>query len=186
MASITAVAAFVAAGLSLVNVLVSYFLSHRGQLNQWRRDAERPVVANVLALSGKLTSQLSDVAKARDEWLTSIQQDRNNENVAARDTAASEWRGARDTFEKLSFEITGLDLIAGRSPRDAAAELMSAQESLVHWLRPASGTSEPPQEIFSRQSGVAFNAERDLISAVRRDLGVDGAAGFARWVGTRG
>lgn len=183
MASITAIAAFVAAGLSLVNVIVSYFLSRRGQLSQWRRDSERPIAVNVLSLSRELSSQLSTVAMERAKWLTSIHQSRDNENAAARDAAASQLQMGWDTFEQLRHEVTGLDLIAGPAPRKTAERLVSAHESLVHWLRPASGTSEPPGETFAKQSNVIAQAEQDLVSAIRQDIGVDGPAGFARWFG---
>lgn len=76
-------------------------------------------------------------------------------------------------FENLRLEVTGLDLIAGPPPRETAAILVSTLESLVHWLRPASGTSEQPYEIFTKQSNVIIQAERDLILAVRQDIGVD-------------
>ena len=183
MASITASAAFVAAGLSLVNVIVSYLLSRRRQLSQWRRDSERPIVVNVLSLSRELRSRLSTVAMERTKWLTSIHQSGDNESAAARDAAASKWQMGWDTFEELRHEVTGLDLIAGPSPRETAARLVSAHKSLVHWLRPASGTSEPPGETFAKLSNSIAQAEQDLISAVRQDIGVDGPAGFARWFG---
>ena len=55
---LTAVAAFTAAGLSLVNVAISARMASRGHREQWRREQERPIVARCLTLS----------ADARHEW----------------------------------------------------------------------------------------------------------------------
>jgi hypothetical protein len=46
------VAAFTAAGLSLVNVGYSAWLNSRGHLEQWRRDVERPIGAQIITLPG--------------------------------------------------------------------------------------------------------------------------------------
>ena len=45
------IAAFAAAALSLVNVIVGYRLASRGHLEQWQRDETRPIVARILTLS---------------------------------------------------------------------------------------------------------------------------------------
>ena len=44
-------AAFLAALLSLVNVLITARLASQGRLQQWRREEMRPVVARILSLS---------------------------------------------------------------------------------------------------------------------------------------
>jgi hypothetical protein len=44
---LSAIAAFTAAALSAVNILISYRLTSRGHLEQWRREQERPIVARL-------------------------------------------------------------------------------------------------------------------------------------------
>ena len=58
-------AAFTAAGLSLVNVAISARLVSRGQREQWRRDQERPIVARCITLSGDALSEWSDASVAK-------------------------------------------------------------------------------------------------------------------------
>jgi hypothetical protein len=57
-ADLAAAAAFTAAGLSLVNVVICARQASRGHREQWRRDEERPIVARCLTLS----------ADARKAW----------------------------------------------------------------------------------------------------------------------
>jgi hypothetical protein len=49
--SIAVAAAFLAALLSLVNVLITARLASQGRLQQWRREEMRAVAARILALS---------------------------------------------------------------------------------------------------------------------------------------
>ena len=62
---LAAVAAFTAAGLSLVNVAISARLASRGAREQWRRDQERPIVARCLTLSDDALGEWWDDSVAK-------------------------------------------------------------------------------------------------------------------------
>ena len=171
--NVVVVASVTAAVFSVFNVLLTARLSQRGQLDQWRRDTERPIVARILMQSRETLEQLRQVADLREEWIPSIGGVRSNEEAATRDAAARTWELSRASFDSLRFEIAQLDLIAGHPPRDLTRKLMSAHESLRHWLRPASGASDSPMQLWSSQSGEVASIEKELIAAVRTDLGVD-------------
>lgn len=49
--SLAVAAAFLAASLSLVNVLITARLASQGRLQQWRREEMRAVAAKIVALS---------------------------------------------------------------------------------------------------------------------------------------
>jgi hypothetical protein len=88
---LAAVAAFTAAGLALVGVVVniawSYRLSSRVQLEQWRRNEERPIVARMLTLSADVLGQWQQTGQARRDWIDSLRADpnRGHEDTKARD-----------------------------------------------------------------------------------------------------
>jgi hypothetical protein len=64
---LTAVAAFTAAALSLVNVVISYRLTSRGHREQSRRDQERPIVARSLTLSADALGEWWDASVAKQD-----------------------------------------------------------------------------------------------------------------------
>ena len=67
---LTAVAAFTAAGLSLVNVVVTARLAGRERHAQWRREEVRPIIARILALSRETRDEWRKAAFARLSWLS--------------------------------------------------------------------------------------------------------------------
>lgn len=68
--NLTAIAAFTAAGLSLVNIVLSARLTRHHHLEQWRRDEERPVVARLLTLSQTAMQRVREMGYARIESST--------------------------------------------------------------------------------------------------------------------
>ncbi len=133
---LVAVAAFTAAGLSLINVLVSARLNSRGHLEQWRRDEERPIVARMLTLSADALSAWHSAGSARRDWIDSLRSDPSGGNVDAKvqEEAVEHWGTGSQLYDKLRFELAQLDLIAGRPLRDVAASLFREHESVRHWI----------------------------------------------------
>jgi hypothetical protein len=171
---LVAVAAFTAAGLSLVNVLVSYRLTSRGHLEQWRRDEERPIVARLLTLSDDALGKWQATGDARRAWIGSLNADasRSSEDMEARDEAAEQWRAGSELYDKLRFELAQLDMIAGPPPRQVASMLVREHESVQHWLRPASGASDW-FELLTTQNNKIAHFHGELVIRTRADLGVD-------------
>lgn len=171
---LVAVAAFTAAGLSLVNVVVSSRLNSHGHLEQWRRDEERPIVARMLTLSADALSAWNLAGHARRDWIDSRNSDPSGGNVdtKAQDEAAEHWGTGSELYDKLRFELAQLDLIAGRPLRDVAASLVRGHESVRHWIRPASGASDW-YELLTEQNNKIIRLHGDLIERTRADLGLD-------------
>jgi hypothetical protein len=172
---LVAVAAFAAAGLSLVNVAVSSRLTRRSQIDQWRRDAERPSIARIATLSNDALHFWEESATVRSRWVASIQvgHDPTAKGGLRRDFEAA-WNAGVADFDQLKFEVFQLDLVAGRSVRSVASQLIAKHEDLRHWLRPASPLDDPIALWLSKRGGVT-QIQDDLIQAARKDLGIDSA-----------
>jgi hypothetical protein len=165
---LAAVAAFTAAGLALVGVVVnivwSYRLSSRVQLEQWRRNEERPIVARMLTLSADVLEQWQQTGQARRDWIDSLRADpnRGHEDTKARDEARDHWGAGSELYEKLRFGAAQLDLIAGRPLRSVAAKLVREHESAQHWLRPASGADDW-FELLTEQNNKIVRLHAELV-----------------------
>lgn len=179
------VAAFTAAGLSLVgvgvNVLWSYRLSRHAQLEQWRQNEERPIVARMLTLSADALEKWQQAGQARRDWLDSLRADptRGHEDTKARDEATNHWGAGSGMYEKLRFEAAQLDLIAGHPLREVANKLVREHESVQRWLRPASGANDW-FELLTEQNNKIIRLHAELVEKTRADLGVDRGAGRSR------
>ena len=119
------IAAFAAAALSLVNVIVGYRLASRGHLEQWQRDETRPIVARILTLSQDALRQWNEAAYARQAWMPMHGDPRqSSESQALKAQEGEHWVAGTDLWGKLRFEMAQLDLVAARSIRDAAHALV--------------------------------------------------------------
>jgi hypothetical protein len=164
---LTAVAAFTAAALSLVNVVMSARLTSREHREQWRRDQERPIVARSLTLSddaltaGHNTSLATSIMGEGDEWPDTKMKQR--------------WQKGWQLLEDLRYEVAQLDLLASGPVRKAARELVRAHEE--DWVR----VVETKPGVHDAEGGRANDVKiRELQSALvettRADLGL-GPAG---------
>lgn len=171
---LAAVAAFTAAGLSLVNVAISARLTSRGQREQWRRDVERPIVAQIITLSGDALTAWREASFARQEWITSVRADpdRQHEDTDARDRAAEKWTAGAGAYEKLRFEIAQVDLVAGRPLRETAGALLGLHESMRHYIRPAGAANDWFEQVTDLNNQI-IALEGDLVAKTRADLGLD-------------
>ena len=158
-------AAFTAAGLSLVNVAISARLVSRGQREQWRRDQERPIVARCLTLSGDALSEWSDASVAKQRA----------DADAPRTSVGTHWDKGRELLHDLRYEVAQLDLLASWAVRQVARDLFAAHvkemERLVLTAEPGQGDSEGRQaaqvKIQELQSA--------LVERARTDLGLPGS-----------
>jgi hypothetical protein len=174
--NLTTVAAFTAAGLAFVGVVVNVFwgyrLSSRAQLEQWRRNEERPIVARILTLSEDARKQWDQTGTTRRDWIDSLSADpdRGDAETKARE-ASNQWDAGVELYGKLRFEAAQLDLTAGAALRDVAARLVREHESLWHWLRPASPMND--WSLLAEENNKIVWSHAELIRTARADLGVD-------------
>jgi hypothetical protein len=172
---LTAVAAFTAAALSLVNVVLSYRLTRRGHREQWRREQERPIVARCLTLSDQASLEWRHVSEAK--------QDMNESDAWAGSNAQEQWRKGAQLIVDLRFEVAQLDLLASRPVRQAAGELVRAHAMEAARLRDDERLAAPIKEA-ARRSGQDDSEGRRasqvrigelqsaLVEVTRADLGL--------------
>ena len=141
-------AAFTAAGVALIvgvfSVAWGSRLSSRAQLEQWRRNEERPIVARMLTLSADAQDQWGTAQSAKQLFFDALKADPHlgPEVTKAQEVAAGEWQAGQKLCNKLRFEKAQLDLIAGRPVRDAANKLVLKHESVRIWLKSLHGGQE--------------------------------------------
>ena len=158
---LAAVAAFTAAGLSLVNVAISARMASRGHREQWRRDQERPIVARCLTLSADVLSEWWDASVAKQDA----------DADSPRNWVDPHWHKGRQLLHDLRFEIAQLDLLASRTVRQAARGLEMAHEKEVTRLLLA----KPGEDGFEGRQAAQVKIEKlqsALLEGARADLGL--------------
>jgi hypothetical protein len=156
--------------------------AHEQELSsvEWRRDAELPIVARILTISGEDLKSWESAASAKGLWVEWSAGDRLSEDTISRDAGAAvteAWRAGSSSFDRLRFEVAQLDFMAVAPLRSAARALLASHEALVDWLRPVFtvGTVTPSDfgsEAWSRESDKIRGLENELIVTARADLKV--------------
>lgn len=159
---LAAVAAFVAAGLSLVNVAISARLASRGQREQWRRDQERPIVARCLSLS----------ADASSEWWDTSVEKQDADVGTSRTLVDPHWDKGHQLLHDLFYEVAQLDLLASPPVRQVARDLFQAHEKeefrLALQVKPGQDDSEGRVAVQVKIQEL----QSILVEKVRADLGL--------------
>lgn len=171
MAALAAVLSFI--GI-LVQIVLTYHLSSKAQLEQWRRAEERPIVARLVILSQEALVQWWTAAEVRQQWLDSLNAEHGHDRVSLarpEPEPRDDWGAGSKLFGKLRLETTQLELSAGEALRDVADRLLRAHESLNHWLRPAS-PSDDPIALVNEQNNMIIQMHAELIGRERADLGL--------------
>ena len=94
-------AAFAAAGLSLVNVVVTAQLASRLHLQQWRRDEVRPVVERILVCAREAQKAWTSAAVSRE--LLRIAPDQATD---CQETVKEQWDKSGKFSRPITTEIT--------------------------------------------------------------------------------
>jgi hypothetical protein len=163
------IAAFTAAGISLVNVVITAWLASRVTHRQWRREEERPAVVRILALSSE--------AKRIGQELTILRQDvylyeqDPDKDQLVRNLLASEgelWEDISNVLDKLRLEVAQLELVGHEPVREAARALLNAHDhGLLH-----ARIGHPATLGLSKGLEKVKQCEEDLIEKTRADLGI--------------
>ena len=109
------IAAFTAAGISLVNVAITVRATSGGSLQQWRRTEVRPAVARILALSDQaMREQHHAMCLHRDRFGLGVRGPYEGDQAdKLRAEERDHWKNSRDARQKLSFEVAqGYNLAA--------------------------------------------------------------------------
>jgi len=150
--NLAVIAAFTAAAISLVNIVVTAWLASGSQFRQWQREEARPITARILALSGEACLAWSHADKAEDDRQKHLQ-----EGVAA--------------VNKLRYEQAQLNLIATPPTRQAAESLVNGHMFAAAQLLGALRSDLQPTPM-DELTATLEAWERALIDKFRADLGV--------------
>jgi hypothetical protein len=166
---LTAVAAFVAAALSLISVIIgavlTFRLTNRGQVEQWRREQERPIVARILTISDDMMANWSMLVATKER---SAGGGDDEVRAAEARTADSQLAAGQELHGKLRYESAQLDLLAGPQVRDTAHDLAAAHSRIALHIDddPAPGT------IYKEGAKRVFELTELLVEQARADLGL--------------
>jgi hypothetical protein len=172
-------AALAAATVSLVNVYVTSRLTRSGQKEQWRRETERPIVANLLTTSEDCLRHWTDAAEQLDTWRNSPRPEGDHDEETRGNilkVSAEAWA----LHEKLRLLVAELDLVAGAEVRRAAAELEKRHERVRYPANPAGGNQHPLAAVNAHGTEIR-KARGELITATRTDIGVEAGSLSSRW-----
>lgn len=169
--NVATIAAFAAAGISLLNVFVTSRLTQRGQREQWKRETERPIVANLLTVSQSCLDYWSEAAELKEAWARSREPGAppGGELWDKMLKASAE---AWASHEKLRLLVAELDLVAGVDVRRAAEMLEKRLERIRYPLNPAGGNQNPSAAVYDARAEL-LGLRAEVINAARRDIGVD-------------
>ena len=171
--NLATVAAFAAAGLSLVNVAVSARLTSRGRLDQWRREQEQPVVARMLTLSSDAVREWKLMAAAKLSVVARIDRPdvHGHEDLAALRARVTEHRERGwELCTSLYFEAAQLDILADPPVRATAHELVRAHEhAYLQLVSTNVGETSDMPTMHHR----AMDLHEKLVMTTRQDFGLD-------------
>jgi hypothetical protein len=154
-------------------VVLSYRLSSRVQLEQWRRGEERPIVARLLALSNEALDNWLYGYHARLDWVSSLADpSQTSEDIKAREMMLEQWQVGAKRHEKIEFEVAQLTLIAGSPLYQAATALSRQHWTVIHAMPPLADRSDWFERMTEQMERIGA-LQNDLAAEARADLGVD-------------
>ncbi len=165
---LTLLAAVVAAGSSLVAVVINVRSTRTSELRQWRRQDERALIARILIKVNEADG-LWGVIASEVERSHSASGDYQREAIRAVEAA----RTAVVTVDaELRLAFAEVELIASSKVVERVNMLERQFEGIRHLLRPASGADDQARAYFD------YSCEVDrlriaLIEAARRELRID-------------
>jgi hypothetical protein len=161
-ATLAVVAAFTAAGFSLLGVFVNARMTGRATHDQWRRGQVQPLVAQLLI----------DSQEASREWEAACAQS-VREAQGVEETGPNHWEAFGVLVRKIRYEVAQLELVAGPRLRFNADALYRQ-----HWegLSAPSPLLSPQPPLGLDEIGeinrATERARQSLVYAARADLGV--------------
>jgi uncharacterized protein YnzC (UPF0291/DUF896 family) len=170
--SIAAVTAFVAAGSSLVGVVLGVVLTARltgrSKRQEWRRDYVLPIVTEILFIEERLDSNIKAVEELRRTVAADQQEILSIGDQIARD------------IDELSRKVKELELTASASVSHTATELYRDIDKESATALYQLGQPKPySRDMLPPRPGAAAEAKeyrrklrKDLIETMRRDMGL--------------
>lgn len=172
-------AAFTAAAISLLNIIVTARLAKLGTLHQWHRDEMRPIVASILALSREMLATWDSLTLTRVLWLGMRGDPAKHDQMEKFQLKdLDKWEAGLKQVSRLRGEVASLDLIAHIPARQAARALLQAHEDMSDLLLREHREDASPKAASDTIQAFHESCKRledDLIEKARADLGLPGA-----------
>jgi hypothetical protein len=170
--NLAVIAAFTAAGLSLINVALSARLSSRGARDQWRREQAQPLIAKLLNLSTDAIQQWRDAAALKPKLFEAAEAGVDDERgKPLLDEIRGHWSKGQDQYLAMRDEAAQLDLLTSRAVRNASWRLVAQHRRALMNLLP----DDPNTSFTQRDVHLIDRWHERLINATRQDFGIDTA-----------
>ena len=171
MALAATIAACVAALVSLVNVFATSWLGRHSLRQQWRREAERPIVAAFLSCSDQCLEAWNDAALSKQAWINSFETGHEEHRKRSHDDMVSAHETGSSLVEKMTTHVAELDLVAGSEVCRTTKQLLKHHCSIRHMIRPA-GAAGDPYQAFRSQRAEIDKLRTTVVKTSRADIGV--------------
>lgn len=164
------IASYAAAGFSFVSVLLTGRMSRHSQQDQWRRDVERPLVAEFLASADQCRRQMLTAEMAFRDVL---RDSNDHASIAAANNKMSlEYAAAAEDLARLSAKLPDLDLVAGEEVRKAAKALCDAYDSVLD-AQVRMNTTVLASDVYARREDELKKHRAELVRLTRIEIGVE-------------
>ena len=184
--NLAVIAAFTAAAVSVLNIILTAWLTRGSQFLRWQREEARPITARLLAHSGEARLAWLRATLVRQEW-TRLGDDDRDRLVPLERERVEYVAAARAASAKLLLEAADLDLIATPPTRAAATELAEAHSWAQTFLVNLLSAGRPSEKEFTRafeQVDDLHAREQALIDKFRADLALPRDRNWLRRIGS--
>jgi len=177
----TTIAAFTAAGLSVINVAATGVFNNRVQLSQWRRSKEIEIFADFTQAVNRYLDACAEIATAYDRISGADggeppSDDEKLDQIYGQQKYASAVTGGE--FATVVQKLSELELIAGPAVVVAAQDVAVTLRSSIYPLRP--GGPSHKMEQYRRISKEVGDGLGKLTRAIRLEIGTDSRVRFWR------
>lgn len=164
----TLVAAAIGAAGSMLAVAITSRRVGKTELDKWRRDEERRLIATVLTICDEAVEWWGVVAENMDTQRAGV--DRRSQ--AAGVLADTTRQKAIDAYDRVSATLTELELVAGRRVVDKGYELHRQYEGMRHHFRGASGADDL-YKLWGDYTRTVQDKRQQLVDAARQELQIE-------------
>ncbi|MET9629543.1 hypothetical protein ABZX92_18975 [Lentzea sp. NPDC006480] len=175
----TTIAAFTAAGLSVINVAATGILNNRVQLSQWRRSKEIEIFGDFAQAVNHYLEACNNLASSMDQ-LGDInhrsQPPDANETSDLHEQIAVAHSKMDSEFAKVMQKLSELEVVAGITVITEAQEVALTLRSAIYSLRP--GGPQFKMEQYHRISKDVAERMARFTRAVRVEIGTESRIRF--------
>jgi hypothetical protein len=164
----TTVAAFTAAGLSVMNVAMTGLMNSKIQLTQWRRTTEVEIFAEVSQRVDRYTENCLRVAEGMNR-IASLAE--TSDATALQEEINKAREGMDGDFKEILQQLSKLEAIAGAAVVSAGQKLAETLRVVIYTLRP--GGSSDKVGAYQGHAEHIEKCRANFVKTVRVELGTE-------------